>query len=198
VKKKSIRARALLIVVLAAVAALSALIGAIAFSPYGRHAGFPFPLMKTTVEINASPDSVFLYLGDSDNARRWSVFVDHINTLNPDSVPDGKVGSWRRAFCNADETGRRWDELVSEVVPGKKRQLELSNYHDFPVAAERMATDQIYEELEGGRCRLTFTVFFKGEPSFRDTFLMYLAAYRIKAIFVANMNNIKRIVETGK
>jgi uncharacterized protein YndB with AHSA1/START domain len=194
-KKKSIAARAALIFVPAAAAAV---IGMIALSPYGRHAGFTFPLMKATVEINADPDSVFRYLGNSGNARRWSVFVDHINTLNPDSVPDGQVGSWRRAFCNADETGRRWDELISEVVPGKKRQLELSNYHDFPVTAEHMATDQIYEPLDGGRCRLTFTVFFKGDPSFRDTFLMYLASYRIKAIFDANMNNIKRIVETGK
>lgn len=194
-KRKSIAARAALMFVLAVAVALT---GMIALSPYGNHAGFPFPLMKTTVEISAAPDSVFRYLGNSDNARRWSVFVDHINTLNPDSVPDGQVGSWRRAFCNADETGRRWDERISEVVPGKKRQLELSNYHDFPVTAENMATDQIYEALEGGRCRLTFTVFFKGEPSFRDTFLMYLAAYRIKAIFVANMDNIKRIVETGK
>jgi uncharacterized protein YndB with AHSA1/START domain len=194
-KIKSIPARAALILILTAAAAA---IGMIALSPYGRHAGFPFPLMKATVEINASPDSVFRYLGNSDNARRWSVFVHHINTLNPDSVPDGQVGSWRRAFCNADETGRRWDERISEVVPGRKRQLELSNYKDFPVTAEHMATDQIYEPLDGGRCRLTFTVFFKGDPSFRDTFLMYLAAYRIKAIFVANMDNIKRIVETGK
>jgi uncharacterized protein YndB with AHSA1/START domain len=171
----------------------------IVLSPYGKHEGFPYPLMKTTVEIDAAPDSVFRYLGNSDNARRWSVFVNHINTLNGDSVPDGAVGSRRRAFCNADEQGRQWDELISEVEPGKKRQLELSAFKDFPVTAENMATEQLYEPLDGGRCRLTFTVFFKGPgPSLRETFLMYLASYRIEAIFVANMNNVKRLVETGK
>ncbi|GEM_PF-573458 len=210
-KTKTSQAKALFTAGIAAAIAVLAIAAGVAamivLSPYGRQEGFPFRLVKTTVEIDAAPDSVFRYLGNSDNARRWSVFVNHINTLNADSVPDGSVGSRRRAFCNADEKGRQWDELVSEVVPGKKRQLELSNYQDFPVTAEHMATDQIYEPLEGivekhfkdiGRCRLTFTVFFKGGSSALDSFCMYIAAYRIKAIFVANMNNIKRLVETGK
>jgi hypothetical protein len=170
----------------------------VALSPYGKHEGFGYPLLEHTVEIEAAPDSVFRYLGNSGNARKWSVFVHHIAPLNADSVPDGAVGARRRCFCKADGNGPRWDETILETVPGRKRRLSCYAFVNFPVSADGIATEQIYAPAGEGRTRLTFTVFFLGaRPSLRDRFLMYLAAYRIKKIFAGNMANIKRLVETG-
>ncbi|HEY6162333.1 MAG TPA: SRPBCC family protein [Bacteroidia bacterium] len=173
-----------------------ALAGVIIFSPYGNHDGFNYKLILNTVEINAPADSVYKYLGNSDNARKWSVFVDHINTLNRDSFPDGAVGSRRRCFCNADEKGTQWDELVTEVVPGKKRQIIIYHLVDFSMNAEHLATEQIYESIGTNKCKLTFTVFFKdAQPSLWERIKTYIAAYKIKGIFEGNMNNIKKFNE---
>lgn len=172
--------------------------GMIAFSPYGRQDGFPYRVMAHTVEIGAPADSVFRYLGNSANASRWSTFVHHITPLNPDSVPDGAVGSRRRCFRLADESGETWDETITVVEPSRRRQLTLYAFRNFAVSADNMATEQIYEALGPDRSRLTFTVFFKDvEPGFLDAYLMYLTAYRIHDIFKDNMRNIARIVEAG-
>jgi hypothetical protein len=179
--------------------AVLGLSGAVIFSPYGAHEGFSYKLIFHTVDIKAPVDSVFRFLGNSNNARKWSVFVNHITPLNSDSFPDGRPGSRRRCFCNADEKGTQWDELITEVVPGKKRQLTIYHLVDFSMSAGGLATEQLYEELPGHACRLTFTVFFKDHsPSWWESIKTYLAAYKIRDIFERNMNNIKRISETGK
>jgi uncharacterized protein YndB with AHSA1/START domain len=171
----------------------------IAFSPYGSHEGFPYKLVKYTVEINAPVDSVFNFLGNSKNASKWSVFVNHLTTLNADSFPDGTVGSRRRCFRSKDETGVQWDELITEKTVNQKRQLVIYNMKNFSIAADHLATEQIYEKTADNKCRLTLTVFFKNaEPSLWEKFKMYFAAYKIKSVFEGNMANIKRIVETGK
>ncbi|MDB5105532.1 MAG: hypothetical protein JWP91_3221 [Fibrobacteres bacterium] len=170
----------------------------IAFSPYKRQPGFGYRVMLHTVDIAAPADAVFRFLGNSGNAGKWSVFVDHITPLNADSIRDGLPGSRRRCFCKRDETGRRWDETITEVVPGRKRRLALYDFVGFTAASDSLATEQIYESTEGGGCRLTFTVFFtKAEPAWTETLEMYLAAYTIKSIFARNMANIKRLNETG-
>lgn len=170
----------------------------ILLSPYGQYKGFSYSLVKHTVEINAPVKDVFNFLGNSKNASRWSVFVHHINTLNADVVPDGIPGSRRRCFCRADEKGMQWDELITEVVPNRKRQLTIYNLKDFPVTAKNLATEQLYETVNESKCRLTFTVFFKdAEPSLMEKLKMYMAAYKIKSILKQNMANIKMIVEEG-
>jgi uncharacterized protein YndB with AHSA1/START domain len=170
--------------------------GLLFFSPYHSYDGFSYKLVKQTIEINAPREAVFKFLGNSKNASRWSVFVHHINPLNSDSFADGKPGGRRRCFCNADETGRRWDELITEVVPGTKRQLVTYNFKDFPMTAEHLATEQLYESISENKCRLTFTVFFKDSaPGLFETFKTNIAAYTIKSIFEKNMANIKRLVE---
>ncbi len=73
--------------------------GMVACSPYGSYDGFSYKLVKCTITIDAPVDSVFVFLGNSDNASRWSVYVDHITTLNSDSFADGTVGCRRRCFC---------------------------------------------------------------------------------------------------
>jgi len=168
------------------------------FSPYRKHDGFNYKLIKHSVVINASADSVFHFLGNSANATRWSVFVNHISPLNAQEVSDGKIGSKRRCFCNADEKGQQWDEIITEVIPSKKRQLRTYNYVDFPIYADGLGTEQLYKPLGENKCELSFTVFYLDEPSWTDELKTYFAAYRIKSIFAQNLNNIKRIVETGK
>ena len=171
----------------------------ILLSPYGTHRGFSYKVVKHTIEINASVKDVFNFLGNSKNASQWSVFVHHIQPLNADSVQDGKTGSRRRCFCRAYEKGMQWDELITEVIPNKKRQLIIYNLKDFPVTAKNLATEQLYETIDANKCRLTFTVFFKNaKPTLIEKIKMYIAAYEIKTIFKQNMANIKMIVEKEK
>lgn len=173
-----------------------ALTCAFAFSPFGKHPGFPYKLVISSVEINAPVDSVFAYLGNSDNAKDWSVFVDHIITLNADSVPDGRPGSRRRAFCNANEQGQRWDELTTIVEPNLRRQLISYNYVDFSLTAEGLATEQLYERTPNGGCKLSFTLFYlENNPSWWEQLKTYYAAYTIKDIFDRNIANVKTLVE---
>lgn len=167
----------------------------ILFSPYHYNQKAGYKLVAHSVWINATPEAVFTYLGDSDHARDWSVYVDHIDPVNPEKVPDGQVGSIRRCFCNPDSKGTRWDELITVVRKNKKRQLTIFNLQDFTVKSEGLASEQIYQARAGG-CRLTFTLFYYDHhPSFWDDLKTYFAAYKVKSIFERNMNNIKNLVE---
>lgn len=171
----------------------------IIISPYGKHEGFSQKVVKTTIEIDKPIEEVYKYLGNSANASNWSVYVDHITPLNSDSFPDGAVGSRRRVFCNENEEGRRWDELISENVKHEKRELELYNYHDFPMTANNLATGQKYEAISENKTLLTFSVYFKNyEPSWIELYKMYLGSFWIKDIFDKNMKNIKMYVEKGE
>ena len=170
---------------------------ALIFSPYGKHKGFDYKLVKHTIEIDAPVEKVFGFLGNSNNAQRWSVYVHHITPLNADSFPDGTPGGRRRCFQQADEKGIRWDELITIVEKNRRRQLTCYDLKAFPMMADNLATEQIYEELPGGRCRLSFTLFFRdGRSTWLDELKTYLGAYKVKSIYEDNMANIKRIVET--
>ena len=193
-EKKSSKTKKVLIGIVLFV--LLALIGLITFSPYGKHETFTFKEVGHTIDINAPTEKVFKFLGNSANASRWSVYVNHIITLNADAVPDGAVGSRRRCFCNPDRTGRQWDELITVVEKNKKRQLTIYNLKDFNLKVDNLATEQLYEPIDANKCRLTFIVFFKDvKPSLTDQVKMYFGAYDIKSVFKANMDNIKHIVE---
>jgi ribosomal protein L20A (L18A) len=191
---KKFKKRNIIIGLLAGIILIAA--GIIYFSPYQSHTGFSYKLIKHTVEIDAPVETVYQFLGNSANASRWSVFVHHIKTLNANEVSDGSVGSIRRCYCNANEQGRMWDELITENIPNKKRQLEIYNLKDFPMTANSLATEQIYEQTSDGKCRLTFTVFFKNvRPALADLIKMHIGSYRIKSIFKKNMYNIQQMVE---
>ncbi|MGB0862905.1 MAG: SRPBCC family protein [Saprospiraceae bacterium] len=168
-------------------------------SPFKTHKGFDYPLIKQTIIIDASVEEVFSYLGNSDNARDWSVFVDHIRAINGDEVLDGEVGSIRRCFVRANEKGILWDERITEVVLGKKRQLTVDNLENFPITAQNLATEQLYKRVNENQCELSFTLFYKNaEPTWGEYFKTTFAAYLIKSIFKKNMKNIKKIVESTK
>ena len=174
---------------------------AIAFlaSPFKTHEGFDYPLIKQTIIIDAPIEKVFGYLGNSDNASNWSVFVDHISTINGREVLDGKVGSERRCFVRKNKQGMQWDELTTEVIQNKKRQLTIYNLENFPITAQNLATEQIYQLTNDNKCALSFTLFYKDvEPTWGEYFKTTFAAYLIKSIFRKNMENIKEIIETSK
>ena len=168
------------------------------FSPYGKGDFYKNRFIKSSVTISASKDSVFNILGNSENARKWSVFVHHINTVNSSEIKDGEVGSIRRCYQNKDESGLRWDEEVLVNKKSRKRRLSIFNMIHFDMSADYLLTDQIYEESEG-RCKLTFTLFFDltKDISFTDEIKMYFAAYTIEDIFQKNLINIKHLVEEG-
>ncbi|HSM37116.1 MAG TPA: SRPBCC family protein [Longimicrobiales bacterium] len=184
---------------LALAALLLAVLGFLAlliWSPYREHDGFPYPLVKETVDVDAPCERVHAYLGNSANASDWSVFVDHITPLNEDSVPDGEAGSIRRSFRNADESGMTWDEHF-EVVEPLRRRLSVYNLKGAPRAEADLLTEQIYEPLGEDGCRLSFTLFFRTEPGLRDAVLMRLTSHWIARIFRRNIDNVGRLVEAS-
>jgi uncharacterized protein YndB with AHSA1/START domain len=169
------------------------------FSNYKKHDDLPYKAIAASVEINASPEVVFEYMSHSEKAGEWSVFVHHITPLNADSFADGSVGVRRRCFCNKDETGVQWDEVITEVEPAKRRQLTVYNMKDFSMTANGLYTEQIYTPLDGGkRCKLTLTLFYKNhEPGLWELFKTHLASWRVESIFSGNLSNIKRNIERG-
>lgn len=167
------------------------LLGFILCSPY--HYGKP---MSHTIIIDAPKEKVFQFLGNSANAARWSVFVNHISTLNPNEITDGQVGSRRRCFVNQNEQGTQWDELITEVIPNEKRQLSIYHLVDFSMKANNLYTEQQYEKINNNQCKLTFSLFYKNsDTTLFEHLKTYLAAYKIKSIFERNMLNIKTIIE---
>ncbi|MCH2198581.1 MAG: SRPBCC family protein [Flavobacteriales bacterium] len=177
------------------IAGITLLILAVVLSPYQHYPGETQRAIICSIEIDAPVETVFTYLGNSDHAKEWSVFVDHITPLNATSYPDGAVGSVRRAFCNPDESGMRWDELTTEVVPHELRRLDVYDFVDFPMTAEGLFTEQRYTSLPDGKTQLAFTLEFKESPSLWVQLKTSLGAHRIASIFDDNLENIKRLIE---
>jgi ADP-ribose pyrophosphatase YjhB (NUDIX family) len=187
--------RALVALAVLSLAAI-ALTGALAASPFRRQDDVAYRLLAESTDVDVTCRQLFTYLGNSANAHRWSVFVDHITPLNVASVADGAAGSIRRSFKNADESGMRWDEYFTEVAPDRKRQLRIYNVVDAPLRTPgTLLTEQLYQPIAPSRCRLSFTLFFEREPSALDELKMRVASYRIAAIFRRNIANIKRLNE---
>jgi len=166
------------------------------FSPYGNHKGRNEKLVKSTIQINAPVEQVFKYLGNSDNARDWSVFVDHISPINSNEVSDGNPGSIRRCFVNKDEKGKIWDEEVLVVDNNKRRLLSCYDFKEFILAAGVLNTEQLYVETKDGHCLLSLTLFFPQEKTTLFNHLkMYYAAYEVAYLFEENLKNIKKFNE---
>lgn len=168
----------------------------IVFIPYRSQKEFSYKALVEEIEINAPSSAVYAYLGNSSNAAKWSVFVNHIVPLNTDEVPDGKPGSFRRCFQNKDETGMIWDEEITVADPAKRRQLTIFNMKNFPIMTDGLATEQLYDSLGPTKTRLRFTLFFKDvKPGLMDELKMYVAAWEVSRIYRANLQNIKANVE---
>jgi hypothetical protein len=168
------------------------------FSPYRDHALYSKPAIVNSIEINAPVQSVYTYLGNSDNASRWSVFVKKIVPLNSETVPDGAPGSLRRCFTETDSTAMIWDEEIIYVEPNVKRTLTTFNLRNFPITVNGLQTDQLYETLANDRCRLSFTLYFKNEPPLWEKIKLTLTSYYISYVFSRNLENIKHFTEINK
>lgn len=175
------------------------IVGFISFSPYGYHKGFDYPLIIQTIVIDAEPETVFKYLGNSSHAADWSVFVDHISPTNDTTIQDGEIGSERRCFGSADETGIIWDERITKVEPGAHRQLEIYHLQGLELKADHLLTDQLYRRTNGLQTSLSLTLHYGShQPTFWVKLKTYLAAYKISSIFAANLINIKKQIEADR
>lgn len=175
---------------------LFALAGAVIFSPYKKHEGMEYSSIREEIVVQAPVDTVFAYIGNSENAATWSVFVDHITPINTDKFPDGKVGCIRRCYTRADEKGATWDEEIQIVEKNKRRRLSIFNLQGFTVKADHLLTEQHYAVLDNKRTRLTFTLFFnQGKKTLWDEFKLKLAAWKASGIFRQNLANIKKDIE---
>lgn len=188
--------RILLVVMALIITGLTAMI---LYSPYGQNKKFPYKVVQHTVTIKAPVQAVFQYLGHSANAARWSVFVDHIIPLNTGQVPDGAPGSRRRCFKNSNGQGLQWDELIIIVEENKRRQLSIYNMKAFPMQAEGLATEQLYQSVLPNETQITFTLFYLNKnQNLWNELKLYFAAYKVKNIYRSNMDNIKSLTEAHK
>lgn len=144
-----------------------------------------------TITIADSVPNVFEYMGSSENAKIWSVYVDHINLL---SGEDGKVNCKRRCFKEADEKGIQWDEEILEIIPNEKRVLSIYNGKNFPIYSKNLITEQQYKETNGG-CELSLILTLKGKQSFWENFKFKFASFVVKKVFKGNLTNIKNDIE---
>lgn len=156
-------------------------------------------MISESIHISAPLADVFRYLGNSDHAKDWSVYVDHISVLNPDVVSDGLPGSIRRCYVNSDETGIQWDEEILRVLPDSLRTLSVYNLKGFNLTAEGLVTDQTYQQLSDGSTMLSFRLHY-GEhaPTLFELIKTHLASSKISRIFKQNLQNIKILMEEQK
>lgn len=168
----------------------------IIFSPYKYYSNNKYRSVDFTVVINSPVDQVYSYLGNSENAKDWSSYVDHITVINPNIVQDGTVGSKRRCFKNKNEKGVYWDEEILEVQHNNRRRLSVYNLNGFSLQADGLETVQVYKKLGQNKTELTFSIYFTGDgPSYLDAFKIYTVSYTIRNIFKANLENIKKLNE---
>lgn len=170
----------------------------VVFSPYKKQDNNTYKTVAYTIQIDVPVDSVFNYLGNSKNATNWSSFVDHITPLNADQHPDGTVGAIRRCFKEPNEEGIIWDEEIIVVEKNARRKLTVYDLQGFSMTAKNLVTEQLYKKVNDHSMTLTFSLFFEDGPSFMDGLKMNFASYQIASIFEANLQNVKRICETGK
>lgn len=167
------------------------------FSPYGDKNGYSEKIIVEKIKIEAPIQDVYNYLGNSDNATDWSVYVDHITPLNPKSVKDGELGAIRRCFKNSDESGMFWDEEIIINEKNKRRRLTIYNMQKFSVSGEGLLTEQIYTQ-SNGTCELVFTLFLeKGKSNWLAELKLYYAGYFVSKILKENLERIKKINEAN-
>ena len=170
----------------------------IAFSPYKKDKFLSYKLITESILINTSCEAAYKYLGNSDNVRVWSVYVDHISPINEDKVTDGHLGSIRRCFKNNHEKDGRWDEEILFTEKNKLRRLICFNFQDLILSPGLLHTEQIYED-KNGDCLVKFTLFSpKNEYGLWEEFKIYLASYPTAYIFRKNLKNIKKHLEQEK
>jgi hypothetical protein len=172
------------------------LLGLIIASPYNQKEGDNHRTVAYSIIIHAPVNKVFDFMGKSELAEKWSVYVDGIQTLNSRKIPDGAVGSKRRCFVHPLKNGQYWDEEVIISEKNGRRRLSIFNLVNFPISASGLLTEQLYKRLDNNITELKLTLFYiKDTPSFLGWLKIKLGAYRIKKIFKKNLLNIKDLIE---
>lgn len=153
--------------------------------------------VTSTIIINAPLESVWNYASNSNNAHDWSVFFDHISPLP--GIPDGQVGSLRRCFREANETGGFWDEIVTEVIPLKRRQITTYNISNFTgdiiVRGQYVFVRQLYKSIDASTTEMTFQTAPGPQATLLGRFGFWLSKDDTLRIFKENLQNIKAMVE---
>jgi uncharacterized membrane protein len=169
------------------------------YSPYKYNEQLNKKAVVNTVIINKSAEEVYKYLGNSDNAREWSSYVNHITTLNENNISDGKIGSIRRCYqYKNEEKGNIWDEEILDVIPSKKRKLSVFNMKNFSVTSNNLITEQHYEVIDTNSCKLSFVVFIKNDASLLEKVSLALFGYKVSNVFQKNISNVKAICEKNE
>ncbi|MCB9262928.1 MAG: SRPBCC family protein [Flavobacteriales bacterium] len=175
---------------------LAVLLVLVIFSPFKKNAATNEYRLETKVTIHAPVEKTFGYLGNSDNAKKWSVYVDHITSLNPEKHPDGTLLSTRRCFKNANEKGIQWDEDIVKIEPNVMRELTIYNMKNFPLKTDNLVTRQLYKPADSQTTELIFGLYKNVEKcTFWDIIKMKLTGYVVAKIFKGNLKNIKQEVE---
>jgi len=154
-------------------------------------------VVAETVVIDAPSEDAWAYIGDSGNARQWSVFFSHITPL-AGTPPDGTVGSVRRCFRRPDESGITWDEELTEVVPLERRTIRVFNLRGFRVPgakATQFITAQTYVRLGPRRTRVTFSCWLDRPNDALHRVIFWKSHWETAHIFRVNLANIKAAVE---
>ena len=166
------------------------------FSPFKYDKKTDNYVLSHQVFIHRSVQQVFDYLGNSKNASNWSVYVDHITTLNTNEHQDGTVGSKRRCFKNKNEKGIYWDETILNVIPQKERSLSIYNLNGFSVVTSHLVTYQHYERIDKNNTRLKFSLQRSQEDmTLLEKIKIKLAGYVVSSIFEKNLAGIKQQLE---
>lgn len=158
---------------------------------------------KEVIVIDASQKEVWDYLSDNSNAKMWSVFFDHISTLESTdpNINEGGVGSVRRCFRHPNEQGISWDEVTVKTEPYHLRQIHTYNIQNWPVKdfnALEFDVYQTYEDLGENKTKLSFTTNLKSPQTNYAKWLFYLAKWETLRVFKVNLENIKAHIEQGQ
>ena len=158
-------------------------------SPYGQQGGIGRRVIVKSILIKTPIKNLYQYLGNSANARKWSVFVEKIIPINQDGKKDGELGSKRRCFGKDNDIV--WDEEIVAIEEFKRRELSVFNAKGFMTMVDDLRTEQLYESVNADQTKLSLTLYFEKEQNCFDELKMYLAAYEIGKIFQLNLQNIK-------
>lgn len=156
--------------------------------------------IEASIEVDATVDQLWDYASQSSGAKDWSIYFSHITAINTDEVPDGALGSIRRCYRKADETGPAWDELTIESVRAERRRIWVYNLQNFlparKTAKAQYFVTQLYRALPNNRSELTFkTIAVPGTIDGMDL-LNRLGRGTTLRIFRDNLANIKEALES--
>ncbi len=154
-----------------------------------------------SVVINAPIEKVWEYASDSTKAKDWSIYFDHISPMPQlsNGIPDGQVGSVRRCFRRADETGMYWDEDVVEVRPPFYRQIKTYNthgHHEAKLNEIEYKVEQLYEKIDDQHTRLTFQAQVSKGMDLKAMYYMLRDFQEGTRILQFNLENIKARIES--